>query len=113
MAFALNNVSSNRKNHIICERVGAVQPLIKLTHEKDSDVALQAVIALRNLAETAKNRIQVGSMGGLEPLMKLSDSDNIEVRREVAACYRNLSLSEEGVFNCVFVFRGVCVWCFY
>ena len=55
VAFALNNVAANEKNHVVCDRLGVIKPLIALAHEEDMDTHLQAIIAMRHLASNARN----------------------------------------------------------
>jgi len=35
VAFALNNIAANEKNHVICDRLGVIKPIIQLAHEDD------------------------------------------------------------------------------
>lgn len=95
IAFALNNVASNEKNHRVLERIGVLRPLIQLVRDNDRDTHMQATFAIRQLSLTPRCRFQFVDMGGLDPLLNLADtSESVEVQREAAAALRNLSLSE-------------------
>ena len=59
VAFALNNVSANEKNHVVCERLGVIKPLVKLVCEEDPDTHLQACIGTCTLCNCTKDHMPV------------------------------------------------------
>ena len=99
LAFGYVNICSNPANHVACERLGLLRPIISLLQHSDKDVHLPACLAVRHLCETPRCRNQFLDLGGVQPLLALGKEDDVEVRREVAAAMRNLSLSEPGMNN--------------